>query len=142
MPLQRPKFTNPATGAVYVWEFGHSEEEESGQRRTVTSVANTANVGLVRQQGPLQPQVLRYTGVIFTYAQLGAMTLYAELCETQTIYFTHPDGTEVEVVITAFTAKRQRAIYNYKADRAAARYWTFRYTLEMDVINVLAPPAL
>lgn len=138
MPLPRPKFTNPATAAEFTWPFGHTEEEESGSRRNVGSTANTGNVGLVRQQGDLQPQVLRYTGTIFTQAHLDAMEDWTALCEGQTIYFTHPSGERWEVVISEFTAKRQRAVFNARADNASARYWTWKYTLAMDVIQKLA----
>lgn len=141
MPLPRPKFTNPATLDEYVWPVGHTEEGESGQRRQISSMANTANVGLVRQQGDLQPEVFQLTGTIFTRAHLNSMILWAFLCETQTINFTHPDGGVYEVSITTFTHKRQRAVFNFRAVSVADRYWTWKYTLEMDVIRVITNPS-
>lgn len=129
-------FTDPTTGEQYLWEINHSDEDDSGRDRSITTEANTGNVGLVKQQGELAPLTLRYSGTILTRAQLAQMLAWYAKCETHSIYFTDFAGDSYEVLITAFHPKRLRTMRNPRDPGARLWYWT--YTIEMTVLRVLA----
>lgn len=131
----RDKFTNPANGESYEFDIGHAEEEPTSKTRQITNSANTANTGLIPQQGASQPLVLKYSGTILKASQHKEMWRWFELCETQTIFFTDYDGNEYEVMITDFAPKRQSTIRNPRdPQNAPLHYWT--YSISMQVIQV------
>jgi hypothetical protein len=132
----RNKFIDPKTGNDYSWEINHSEEEETGQERSVEDGANTANTGLLPQQADDQPLIFRYTGTIFSKAQIEEMIGWFRLCKTQTIRFEDFAGEEYEVLITSFKAQRRRTVKNPR-DFANAPLWYWKYTIEMRVITIL-----
>lgn len=132
----RNQFRNPATSDVYNWHVNHSEEGDFGKKRNIESTANTANVGLVQQQGSDEPLVLRLTGTILHQAQFDAMKSYFNLSRTQSIIFKDFAGDEYEVSITDWTPKRVRTIRNPKDTSIRLHYWT--YSLEMRVLRVIA----
>lgn len=134
--MARNTFIDPTTGEVYAWPINHSDEEEGGRDRAITTGANTGNVGLVKQQGELTPIVLRYTGTILQRAQYDAMLSWYARCESHTIYFTDFAGDSYEVIISAFHPRRQRTLRNPRDPSAPFWYWT--YTIEMTVMAVRA----
>jgi hypothetical protein len=129
-------FTNPATGASYSWAINHAEESEGGRSRQIDYEGNTGNVGLVRQQGELEPLGFSFSGTILTRAQLTEMLAWFLLCESQSIHFTDFAGDSYEVLITSFRPKRVRAVANARGGSDAPHhYWT--YTIELSVLAVL-----
>lgn len=132
----RNEFENPSTGTKYAWAINHSEEEEVGKARSVESGANTANTGLIPQQADDQPLVLRYSGTIFSKAQIEQMVAWYNLCVTQTIYFHDFAGESYEVLITSFKAERKRTVKNPR-DFKNAPLWYWKYVIEMRVIRVI-----
>lgn len=133
--MPRNVFTNPANGQTWAWPINHSAEQEVGRDRGVTFEANSANTGLVKQQGALAPLVLRYEGTILDPAQLQAMLAWQALCETQTIYFTDFAGDSYEVLITSFRPTRKRTLRNPRHPELL-HYWT--YSIELTVVRILA----
>lgn len=130
-------FTNPATGATYLWPVNHDEEDATGKSRQMSDGAPSKNVGLIPQQGAPTPLVLSWKGKIFTKAQVEAMIAWWELCEDQSIYVTDPAGSTYEVLITDFTEQRQPVAAN-RWDPVNAPTWIWTYTLVMRVLNVLS----
>jgi hypothetical protein len=132
----RDKFVNPLNSESYEWDISHSDEEPMGKTRQITESANTANTGLVKQQGDVQPLVMKYNGTILKRSQFKEFWRWFELCETQTIYFTDFDGQEYEVIITDFAPKRQRTVRNPRdAANTPLHYWN--YSITMEVIRVI-----
>lgn len=133
----RDKFTDPATGKVYEFQTGHSEEEAIGKTRATTLSANTGNTGLVKQQGDVQPLVLKYKGTIRHKHQLEEFWAWYQLCETQTIHFTDFAGEEYEVIITEFAPLRKPTVRNH-SDPTNAPLWYWSYDIVMEVISVVS----
>lgn len=132
----RDKFTNPANSESYEFDIGHSSEEPTSKTRQITNSANTANTGLIAQQGDVQPLLLRYAGTILKASQHKEMWRWYQLCETQTILFTDYAGNEYEVMITDFAPKRQPTLRNPRDPKnALLHYWN--YTITMQVIRVV-----
>jgi hypothetical protein len=132
----RDKFTNPANGETYEFDIGHSSEEPSSKSRQITNSANTANTGLIAQQGDVQPMTLKYNGTILKASQHKEMWRWYQLCDTQTIFFTDYAGNEYEVTITDFAPKRQSTIRNPRDPvNAPLHYWN--YTISMQIIRVI-----
>jgi hypothetical protein len=133
----RDTFTDPRTGRTYTWRTGHSEESAIGKQRQITESANTANTGLVKQQGDVQPMVLKYKGTIRHKDQLEQFWAWFQLCETQTIHFTDFAGETYEVIITDFEPVRRPTIRN-PADFANMPLWYFSYDISMEVVSVVS----
>lgn len=132
----RDKFTNPRNGEIYEWHTGHSEEEANGKTRTIQESANTGNTGLVKQQGDVQPLVLKYSGTILFKKQIEEFWRWYELCETQTIFFTDYAGEEYEVLITSFLPQRKPTVKNPKDFANAPRhYWSYSITMEVIAVR-------
>lgn len=133
----RDRFINPLNSEIYLWDIGHAEEEPTSKTRQITNSANTANTGLIPQQGDLQPTILKYTGTILKKSQLVEFWRWYELCEEQTIYFADYAGNEYEVMITDFGPKRQSTVRNPRDFvNAPLHYWT--YSISMQVIRTIA----
>lgn len=131
----RDKFTNPKNSESYEFDIGHNAEEPTAKTRQITNSANTANTGLIPQQGAVQPLLLKYSGTILKASQHKEMWRWYQLCETQTIYFTDYAGNEYEVMITDFAPRRQPTARNPRDPKnAPLHYWT--YTITMQVIRV------
>lgn len=139
--MPRNKFIEPTSNFTYSWEVNHDAEETFGQQRNISHSANTANVGLVRQQGAKEPLTLRYTGTILTLLQLQEMWGWFNACDTQTIHFEDFEGNKYEVIITSFLPIRKRVARNPRdPTNAPTHIWT--YSIEMDVIQILSGPLL
>ena len=133
----RDTFIDPLTGFEWVWEVGHEEEDSVGKARPVTHSANTANTGLIRQQGDVGPLVLKYGGKILHLKQYKEMWRFYQLCETQTIIYKDYFGEEFEVVITDFEPQRFPTVRNPK-DFANMPLHYYKYTITMEVVQVRA----
>lgn len=133
----KDKFIDPKTGEEYEFQIGHETEAPTSKKRAITHSANSANTGLVRQQGDVAPLVLKYEGKILHLNQLEKMWHFFQLCESQTIYFRDYIGEEYEVMITEFSPQREPTVKNPKDFANAPRhYW--KYTIEMEVVAVRA----
>jgi hypothetical protein len=133
----RNRFTNPADGSFYDWQVNHSTEGSFGKSRQITESANTANTGLVKQQGDAQPLKMKLQGTIFHKKQVEEFVRFWQLCESQTIIFKDFTGDEYEVLILNFDPVRKRTVRNPRdAKNAPLWYWT--YELEMEVIRVIS----
>lgn len=130
------RFENPANGVVWEWPINHEEEEPGGRLRDFDFEANTSNVGLVVQQGDLQPDVLRFTGTILTQAQLDMFALWHAIGESQSVYFYDFAGDGFEVLIAKFQPRRVRAALNPRDLANAPRHF-WKYTIEMVVLDRL-----
>jgi hypothetical protein len=130
-------FTDPNTGNTYSWPTNHNEEGDIGKSRQMADGAPTSNIGLIPQQGAATPLILTWKGTILKRAQLVAMISWYQLCETQSVYVSDAAGNQYEVLITDFTAQRQRAALNPQ-DLASAPFWYWTYSLTMRVLRVLA----
>jgi hypothetical protein len=133
----RDTFTDPLTGATYPWLIGHDTEDSAGKQRQIQESANTANTGLVKQQGDTTPVILKYSGKILHLSQLQQFWKWFELCETQTIYFSDYAGDTYEVIITDFSPVRKATVRNPK-DFANAPFWYWTYSISMEVIRVIS----
>lgn len=133
--MPRDKFIDPLTADSYEFQVNHNDENEGGQAREISHLANTGNVGLVRSQGDKTPMVLSWTGTILHASQYAEMWRWFELCETQSIYLEDFAGDKYEIQITAFRPHRKRVVRNSKDPSIPYHYWT--YTLEMEVLKIL-----
>lgn len=132
----RDTFIDPKTGGKYEWQVGHDTEGATGKKRNITHSANTHGTGLVRQQGDVQPLVLKYEGKILHLKQYEEFWRFFELCETQTIIYHDYMGEEFEVLITEFDPTRLPTVKNPK-DFAHAPFHYWKYTIEMEVVRVI-----
>lgn len=132
-------FTNPATSETYPWPINHETEDQFGQERSVSTTANTSNLGLVRVQGDRQPMAISLTGKILTRAQRDAFWHWFRLSETQTIYYTDVEGNTFEVQMVAYNPVRVRAQKNMR-DPVNAPTWIYTYTMKLDVYRVISGP--
>lgn len=140
MAVPREKFIDPrAVRPTYNFQVNHDEEETFGRTRNVTKTANTANTGLVRQQGARDALTLHLSGKLLHAAQHDEMWAWYELCDEQTIYFEDFVGTTFEVTITSFNPVRKRVVRN-QADIANAPMHYWAYTLELDVVRIVSGP--
>lgn len=135
--MSRNRFTNPANGSFYDWQVNHSTESAFGKSRQITESANTANTGLIKQQGDAQPLKMKLQGTIFHKHQLEEFVHFWQLCESQTIIFKDFTGDEYEVLIVSFDPIRKRTVRNPR-DFANAPLWYWSYELEMEVIRVIS----
>jgi hypothetical protein len=132
----RDQFIDPAgVKSTYDFLVNHSDEQDGGQGRTVSHLANTGNVGLVRSQGDKVPMVLSWTGTILHASQHEEMWEWVELCEDQSIYVRDFAGDKYEVLITSFKPARKRTAHNRNDPTIPFHYWT--YSLEMEVLAIL-----
>lgn len=134
--IVRNRFTDPLTGSFYDWQVNHSTENAFGKARQVTESANTANTGLIKQQGDASPLQIKLAGTILHLAQHKEFIRFWELCESQTIIFRDFTGDEYEVMITSYLPLRKRTIRNPR-DFANAPLWYWSYDLEMDVVRII-----
>lgn len=118
-----------STLSTYSFDINHTEEQDNGQVRNITRTAPTSGVGFVRQQGQKTPPSFKLIGKILKQSQIDAIQDYYDACDNRTVFFTDVDGTEYEVLITAFPTTRLRG----ENKRGGLHYyWTYR--LEMEVI--------
>jgi hypothetical protein len=129
------KFVNPQNAAEYVWPVNHSEENEAGVARQITTSANTGNDALVMQQGDEQPLVFQISGTIFARSQVEAFREWYLLCRHQTIDWHKYTGDIYSVLITSFKPKEQRVVHNPK-DSTNAPLWIWKYQMELTVVAV------
>lgn len=133
------RFTNPATGTFYDWHVNHDPEGEemAGKARQITRSANTANSGVVLQQGDDGSYVIKLSGKIDMRAQYSAMWAWYRLCRTQTIYFRDFDGQSFEVTISSFQTKRRGKLGPSGRDASVPHhYW--EYSIEMTVVRFIS----
>lgn len=133
----RDTFIDPKTGTEYEWQVGHEAEAPVGKKRSITHSANSADTGLVRQQGDVAPLILKYEGKILHLNQYEKMWQFYQLCESQTIYFRDYMGEEYEVLITEFSPQREPTVKNPRDFAHAPRHF-WKYTIEMEVVAVRA----
>lgn len=133
----RNEFIDPATGQKYPWQVNHSTESAFGKSRQITESANTANTGLIKQQGDSQPLKMKLQGTIFHKKQHEEFAKYWQLCESQTIIFKDFTGDEYEVLIVSYEPVRKRTVRNPR-DFANAPLWYWSYEMEMEVIRVIS----
>ncbi len=135
--MARNRFTNPADGSFYDWQVNHSTESAVGKSRQITESANTANTGLIKQQGDSQPLKMKLQGTIFHKKQHEEFVKYWQLCESQTIIFKDFTGDEYEVMIVSYEPVRKRTVRNPR-DFANAPLWYWSYEMELEVIRVIS----
>lgn len=135
--MARNRLTNPANGQFYDWQINHSEEGAFGKTRQISESANTANTGLIKQQGDATPLQMKLTGTILHKKQHQEFTKFWQLCETQTVIFKDFAGEEYEVIITNYNPVRRRTVKNPR-DFANAPLWYWTYELEFEVIRVIS----
>lgn len=133
----RNRFTNPSNGSFYDWQVNHSTESAFGKSRQITESANTANTGLIKQQGDSAPLRMKLQGTIFHKAQHEEFVKYWQLCESQTIIFKDFTGDEYEVLIVSYDPVRKRTVRNPR-DFANAPLWYWTYEMELEVIRVIS----
>lgn len=136
LPDRRNCFINPATLAVYPWPVNHEPggDEGNDKKRNITETANTANVGLVRQQAGDQGMNIRRSGIILTTAHEEEFWRWFKLCGSQTIYFVEFNGDAYEVQIIDYDPKR---VGTGGPAKNGKKYFV-KYTMEMTVFNFLA----
>lgn len=134
MGYVRERFRDPAAILPdYVFQVNHSDEEADEKRRNLERSSPTSGVGFVRQQGEDSPEVLRYSGTILHQAQKDAFDDYYDACRTRTIKFRDFTDNERDVLITAFSATRQRTAQNPRDPSIRLHFW--KYTIELEVIG-------
>jgi hypothetical protein len=136
LPDDRNCFIDPATTNVYPWPVNHdpSGDEGNEKKRAIQETANTANVGLVRQQSADQGMTLRRSGTILTIAHEEAFWEWFNLCAAQTIYFVEFNGDAYEVQIVDYAPKR---VGSGGPSKNSKKYYV-KYTMEMAVFGFLA----
>jgi len=132
----RNRFTNPSNGSFYDWAVNHSTENAFGKTRQISESANTANTGLIKQQGDSEPLRIKVAGTIFHLAQHEQFIDWWQLSENQTILFRDFTGDEYEVIVTSYTPVRKRTVKNPR-DFKNAPLWYWTYEMEMEVIRVV-----
>lgn len=128
-----------ANGSRWDWLINHGweGEEEMGIARSIEASATVDGTGVVRQQGAETPLRLVRRGTILAPAQHAAMTAWARLARSQTIYYEEFNGDSYEVLIVAFRSHKEGVMANPRGGADAPMH-LWRYTIEMDVLNVLA----
>lgn len=142
MPTDRRAniFTDPNNvRPAYTWPLNHHTEEPVGKHRNVRFSAPTAHIGLVRHLADTDPLILRWKGTILTRAQLVEMLAWFQLCESQTVYIEDFAGDKYETTIVHFDPVRSALTRNLR-DPVNAPYWKWEYTIEFDIINIIAGP--
>lgn len=128
----------PGEANPYLWHTNHLEEEEHGPIIGMERTAPTGGIGLVRQQGSEEPMRLTLTGTIMDPLQHLAFVVWRSRCLDRTIRFKDFAGDEYEVVITRYQPRRERVVRNPRATPGTPeQLYVRRYTIEMDVIQVL-----
>lgn len=136
--MGRNRFTDPRTADFYDWDINHKEEEEFGKERQVTYGANTANTGLIKQQGDASPLKIQVRGTVLQKSQHDEFIAWWKLCgdpDPQTIYFKDFADEEYEVIITAYKPTRKGVAANPRGGTAAP-LWYWEYTMTMEVITI------
>jgi hypothetical protein len=134
LTAHRNYFINPATAEQYAWLLNHEDKGDEGteKKRSITTTANTGNVGLIRQQSSDEPLILKRKGKIIDTTQEKEMWRWFQLCKTQTIYFVEFNEDAYEVQITDLKMKRIGAA----RVRSGEPYFV-EYEIEMEVYTVL-----
>lgn len=138
---QQVTFTNPRTGATYVWQInpGYDGVTQPMQKvRQITRTSNTANVGATKQQGDDGPLVLHWEPLVFHQAQQTALWTWFMLCKTQTIYLTDWNGYAYEGQITTMGEQWVGALAG-PGDTTARRGYA-KMVMEFEVWRVLSGP--
>lgn len=131
------RFYDASDDAEYLWPINHLQEEEGGTTTSVARSAPTSGIGVVRQQGEETPLKFTFQGTILDPAQHEAFVEWRERCRTHTVQFRDFAGEEYEVLITSYRPRREWVAHNPRGG-TTARNHIWRYTLEMDVIQVLS----
>lgn len=134
--IVRNRFTDPLTGSLYDWQVNHTTENSFGKARQVSESANTANTGLIKQQGDASPLQIKVAGTIFHLKQHEEFIRFWELCESQTIIFRDFTGDEYEVMINSYLPVRKMTVKNPR-DFKNAPLWYWTYDLEMEVVRII-----
>lgn len=123
-------FTDPRTADTYSWPRNHAPDgaDETALTRSVEHSATTSGTSVVRQQGALEPMTLSRSGIITTDDMHNRMVAWAKLGQAQTIYFTDACAGQFEVIVTSFASRPESL--------GSQTIW--RYTLEMEVVDVLS----
>lgn len=114
--IQQVTFTNPATGATYVWERNPSADGETAgfKQRNISRTSRTAtHVGPVRQQGDDGPIIHDWTINVLSSAMEEELWSWYVLCNTQTILVTDWDGDQYEGQIIYLSRARKAASTQY-----------------------------
>lgn len=136
------QFIDPAGNvSTFNWPINHKAENTGGKERNIQHGANTANVGLIKQQSDDSPMVLEYTGRILEEAQNEAFWEWYELSDSQTIYFYDFAGAQYEVQITSYKPIRVGVAKNPRGGTTNP-YHVYDYTIRMEVYRILAGPAM
>jgi len=134
--MARNRFKDPAgRRASYDWAVNHNEEDATSFKHNIETTPSTSGRTLIRQQGADSPAILKYSGTILRHEQVEEMGEWFDLCYGQTIEFRDCSGDEYEVFITAWDPKKERVVAN---PRDSGRPWIWRYSIEMQVIEVKA----
>jgi hypothetical protein len=135
LAAKRNYFINPATLEAYPWTINHQPTGDEGteKKRSVQTSGLTSNIGLVRQQAPDEPMILKRAGEILDLTQEKEMWRWFQICKAQTIYFLEFNGDAYEVQITDFKVQR---VGTGGPTRSGQPYYA-KYTLEMEVYSVL-----
>lgn len=128
------RFTDPATGNSYDWTFNQAWEgdQRSGAHLNLTFTSSTAGAALP-QIGELQQETMTLSGTILRREQHEAFIEWAQLCRTQTIYFTDHDSDDYEVVIVSYSWRRQGVGLN--PSDPGMPFHIYRYELVMAIVD-------
>lgn len=136
---RRDAFINPADTSVFEWPVNHAPEGDEGgeKKRAIQQTANTANVGLVRQQSGDQGVIFKRSGIILSLAHEQAFWHWFQLCAAQTIFFVEFTGDAFEVQLIGYDPKRVGTVGPSKNGKG----YFVKYTMELAVFQFLAGPA-
>lgn len=136
---RRNAFIDPKTATVYEWPVNHEPNGDEGgeKKRVIQETANTANVGLVRQQSGDQGLAFKRSGAILTVTQEEAFWHWFNLSAAQTIYFVEFSGDAYEVQIIGYNPKK---VGTGGPSKNGLGYYV-KYAMEMTVFGFLAGPA-
>lgn len=133
----RDTLIDPAPGGLgeYVFQVGHSDEEEFGTGRQLTVTSNTAGGLAVFQQGDDEPLILTLHGTILHKNQHEKLIAYTKKSRDHTLIFRDFFGEEYEVIVASYKTARKRTMRNPR-DTGMLLH-THSFTLVLSVVGLV-----
>lgn len=139
--MSQVTFTNPATGAQYVWPHNPPPDgitQPSQKQRQIDRASSTGNVGATKQQGDDGPYILHWEPLVFTAAHEEALFTWYALCDTQTIYLTDWNGEEYEGQIVTL-GRQQIGALGGPGDTSQRLFYS-KFIFEFEVYRFISGP--
>ncbi len=127
---------DPETGVAFAFAINHSDEDPRSYERTYEAGAPGA-VGLARHQSAADPFRLSLRGTILDPAQRESLDTLFDHCDSGTLIYEDYSGEALEVIVTTWDCRPERG-----RNPVTRGLELWRYSMEMQVLNVLHGPIL